>query len=100
MRLPQGRGDLSGKVGNFSSANGLKQAGRKWHWLLVNWLVEELQMEQCKDEPCVFRKKVGDEISLVVGVHVDDMIVSGEHDVCDQFFKQLRERPREKTERT
>ena len=49
-------------------------------------------MEQCKAEPCVFRKKVGDEISLMAGVHVDDIIVSGEHDVCDQFFKQLRER--------
>ena len=49
-------------------------------------------MEQFKVEPCVFRKKVGDEISLMVGVHVDDIIVSGEHDVCDQFFKQLRER--------
>ena len=71
---------------------GLKQAGREWHLLLVNWLVEELQMEQCKAEPCVFRKKVGDEISLIVGVHVDDIIVSGEHDVRNQFFKQFRGR--------
>ena len=49
-------------------------------------------MEQCKAEPCVSRKKVGDEISLMVGVHVDDILVSGKHDVCDQFFKQPRER--------
>ena len=28
----------------------------------------------------------------MVGVHVDDIIVSGEHDVCHQFFNQLRER--------
>ena len=27
----------------------------------------------------------------MVGVHVDDIIVSGEHDMCDQFFKQLPE---------
>ena len=81
MRLPQGCGDLSGKVVKLlKSQYGLKQAGREWHLLLVNWLVEELQMEQCKAEPCVFRNKVG------------DIIVSGEHDVCDQFFKQLRER--------
>ena len=37
-------------------------------------------------------RRLGDEISLMVGVHVDDIIFSGEHDVCDQFFKQLRER--------
>ena len=94
MRLPQGCGDLSGKVVKLLKCQyGLKQAGREWHLLLVNWLMEELQMEQCKAEQCVFRKKVGDEISLMVGVHVDDIIVSGAHDVCDQFFKQLREKP-------
>ena len=49
-------------------------------------------MKQCKAEPCVFRKRASDEISLTVGVHVDDIIVSDDHDVCDQVFKQLRER--------
>ena len=71
---------------------GLKQASREWHLLLVNWLVEELQIKQCKAEPCVLRKKVGDEISFMVGVHVGDIIVSGERDVYDQFSKQLRKR--------
>ena len=52
MRLPQGCGDLSGKVVKLLKCQyGLKQAGREWHLLLVNWLVEELQMEQCKTEP-------------------------------------------------
>ena len=86
MRLPQGCGDLSGKVVKLLKCQyGLKQAGREWHLMLVNWLVEELQIEQCTAEPCVFRKKVGDEISLMVGVHVDDIIVSGDHDVCISF---------------
>ena len=33
-------------------------------------------MEQCKAESCVFRKKIKHEVSLMVGVHVDDIIVS------------------------
>ena len=44
--------------------------------LLVNWLVEDIGLEQCKAEPCVFRLMVNDKVSLIVGVHVDDIIVS------------------------
>ena len=57
MHLP-GCGELSGKVMRLLMCqNGLKQAGREWHLLLVTWLVEKIGMEQCKAEPCVFRKK-------------------------------------------
>ena len=31
-------------------------------------------------------------VSLIVGVHVDDIIVSGERDLCDDFFGQLKQR--------
>ena len=49
-------------------------------------------MEQCKAEPCVFRKIIKNEVSLMVGVHVDDIIVSGEKYLCDEFFSQLKQR--------
>ena len=49
-------------------------------------------MEQCKAETCVFRKIIRNEVSLMVGVHVDDIIVSGEQDLCDEFFGQLKRR--------
>ena len=49
-------------------------------------------MEQCKAEPCVFCKIIKNEVSLMVGVHVDDIIVSGEKDLCDEFFSQLKQR--------
>ena len=71
---------------------GLKQAGREWHLLLVTWLVEKIGKEQYKAEPCVFRKIVKNEVSLLVGVHVDDIIVSGEQDLCDEFLSQLKQR--------
>ena len=71
---------------------GLKQAGREWHVLLVNWLVEVFGFEQCKAEPCVFRLMVKDKVSLMVGVHVDDIIVSGGKNACDKFFAKLNER--------
>ena len=43
MRLPPGCGELSGKiVWLLKCQYGLKQTGREWHILLVNWLVEEI----------------------------------------------------------
>ena len=93
LRLPPGCGELSGKVVKLLKCQyGLKQAGREWHLLLVTWLVEKIGMEKCKAEPCVFREIVKNEMSLMVGVHVDDIIVSGEQDLCDEFFSQLKQR--------
>ena len=60
--------------------------------LLVNWLVEKIDPEQCKAEPCVFRLVVKDEVSLMVGVQVDDIIVSGGKSACEKFFTKLKER--------
>ena len=39
-----------------------------------------------------FRKIVNDKVLLMVGVHVDDFVVSGESDFCDEFFGELKER--------
>ena len=58
--------------------------------LLATWLEEMVGLEQCKAEPCVFRLLVKDEVSLMVGVHVDDIIVSGGKDACEEFFAQLK----------
>ena len=91
--FPPGCGELSGKVVKLLKCQyDRKQAGREWHLLLVTWLVEKIGMEQCKAEPCVFRKIIKNEVSLMVGVHVDDIIVSGEQDLCDEFFSQLKQR--------
>ena len=49
-------------------------------------------MEQCKAEPCVFRKIIKNGVSVMVRVHVDYIIVSGERDMCDEFFGQLKQR--------
>ena len=92
MRLPPGCGELSGKVVKLLKCQyGLKQAGRESHLLLVAWLVEKVGMEQCKAEKYVFRKVIKNEVSLMVGVHVDDIIVSEEKVLCDEFFSQLKQ---------
>ena len=60
-----------------------------------------MRTEQCKAEPCISRKIFNNKVSLMVGVHVDGIIVSGEQDICDEFFGQLRQRvPVKKTRGT
>ena len=79
MRLPRGCGELSNRVIKLLKCQySLKQAGREWYLLLVNWLVEVMGLEQCKAEPCVFRRMANEKVELMVGVHVDDIIVCGE----------------------
>ena len=98
MHLPLGCGELSGKIVRLLKCQyGLKQAGKEWHLLLVRWLVEMMRMEQCKAEPRIFRKMINNKVSLMVGAYVDDVIVSGEQDMWDEFFDQLRQRFSAKT---
>ena len=70
--------------------NKFKQAGKEWHLLQVTWLIEKIGLEQCKAKPCVFRKIIKHEVSLMVGVHIDDIILSGGQYICDEFFGQLK----------
>ena len=32
-----------------------------------------MRMEQCKAEPCIFRKTINNKVSLMVGAYVDDI---------------------------
>ena len=59
--------------------------------MLANWL-EDVGLEQCKAESCVFRMLVKDKVSLMVELHVGDIIVSGGKDACEKFFAQLKKR--------
>ena len=46
MRLPPGCGELSNRVVKLLKCQyDLKQAGREWHLLVVNWLVEVMGLE-------------------------------------------------------
>ena len=93
MRLPPGCGELSGKAMKLLKCqHGLKQGDKKCHLLLVTWLVEKIGMAQGKTEPRVFHKIFKNEVSLMARVHVDYIIVSGELDMCDELFDQLKQR--------
>ena len=92
MRLPQGCGSLSGKIVRLEKAlYGLKQSGLLWNGLLVEKLVMKHGMEQCKTDPCVFRKMRDNKLVMILAVHVDDIAVAGVSDEIEELEKVLNE---------
>ena len=90
MKLPDGCEDKSGEIVKLNKAvYGLKQAGRQWSLRLTHVLVEKVEMEQCKADPCVFRLRIDGETTMILCVHVDDIIVAGESEVCDALYASL-----------
>ena len=92
-RLPAGCEDMSGEVVLLQrGVYGLRQAGRQRSLRLSRVLLQKISMEQSKTDPCVFRQMVDGEVTLIVCVHVDDLVVTGkDKDTFDAFYAQLNE---------
>ena len=73
MSPPKGY-EVEGKVWRLKkSLYGLKQSGRNWHHLLHDYLVK-LDFVQSSGDPCLYIKRNGDEV-LILLVWVDDIIL-------------------------
>ena len=68
---------------------GIKQAERQCSAVLCQPLVDEHVMEQCRADPRVYRKIVEEMVKLILVVHVDDILVSGEKKACDELHNTL-----------
>ena len=92
MKLPYGCGERTGKVVKLDRAlYGIKQVGRQWSAVLCQTLVDEHGMEQCRDDPFVYRKIVERVVKLILVVRVDDILVSGKKEACEELHHTLNE---------
>ncbi|KAL8107456.1 hypothetical protein AgCh_024022 [Apium graveolens] len=64
---------------------GLKQVPRAWYARLNKYL-ESLGFEKCPHEHAVYTKREGDE-ALVIGVYVDDLLITGMNATIIEKFK-------------
>ena len=101
MKVPKGMAvkekemkDLNAKTPNDlalllkKSLYGLKQAGRLWSKLLDSKL-RQSGYQQCTTDMCLYFKYKG-KTCTVVGVYVDDLLVTGtEQSAVDEFFKDM-----------
>lgn len=68
---------------------GLRQAPRAWNAKLDQTLAA-LKFEKCPSESAIYRERKGDSL-LVVGVYVDDLVITGDKaSDIDQFKKQMK----------
>jgi len=68
---------------------GLRQAPRAWNNKL-NRVLKELKFEKCSKEPSVYRKVMGENITLLVAVYVDDLFVTGTNTkIIDDFKREM-----------
>ena len=89
LRLPKGRGDLSGKVLRLNkSLYRLKQASRTWHAHLTTCL-KRLGFEQIMTDVCVFRLIKDGRVAITAVVHVDDIFAVGQKERCDRLWVDL-----------
>ena len=92
MKLPGGCGEKSRKTTKLERAiYGLKQSGRKWDHLCADTLIE-YGFEQCKADPCVFRKVVDGAVVMIVGIYVDDLLIGGSEENCESLLASLNKK--------
>ena len=55
-------------------------------------LLQKIGMDRSKADPCVFRKVVDGEVTLIVCVYVDDLAITTKNkEAFDRFYAKLKE---------
>ena len=70
---------------------GLKQSGREWGFEAANALIAN-GYEQCRADPCVFRKIVDEKVVGLLVIYVDDIMVVASQQERDELLASLRKR--------
>ena len=79
MKLPGGCSEKTRKTTKLE---------RKWGHLCADTLIEH-GFEQCKADPCVFRKVADGAVVMIVGVYVDDLLIGGSEEDCESLLASL-----------
>ena len=91
MKLPAGCEQNSGKIVKLNrSIYGLKQASRNWHKKFTDFLKDQ-KFSISQADPCLFYKKIGD-TQIILGLYVDDILISGPRKESDILAKVLASR--------
>ena len=66
-------------------------SGHKWGHLCPDTLIAD-EFEQCKADPCIFRKIADGVVVMMVGVHVDDLLIGGSEGDCESLLASLNKK--------
>ncbi|CAB1115659.1 unnamed protein product [Ectocarpus sp. CCAP 1310/34] len=92
LRLPDGCGVWTGKAVKVERAlYGLKQSGREWGFEAADALISN-GYEQCRVDPCIFRKVVDGEVVGLIVIYVDDIMLSATEEEREELLASLQKR--------
>lgn len=67
---------------------GLRQSGRQWYQTISNFIISN-GFIQLISEPCIFYKSYNNVISCLIGIYVDDMIITGTNKEIKEFINNI-----------
>jgi len=70
---------------------GLKQAGRQW-FLTISKFLRENGYTQLSSEPCIFKKVINNKLVGLIGLYVDDMMITGNNREIRNIISKLKKR--------
>ncbi|KAJ9551621.1 hypothetical protein OSB04_015666 [Centaurea solstitialis] len=82
--VKKGREDLVYKL--IKALYGLRQAPRTWN-IKLDGILKEMKFQRCMQEQAVYRRRIGADL-ILVGVYVDDLVVTGSSINVISKFKQ------------
>ncbi|CAB1106624.1 unnamed protein product [Ectocarpus sp. CCAP 1310/34] len=90
LRLPDGCGVWTGKAVKVERAlYGLKQSGREWGFEAADALISN-GYEQCRVDPCIFRKVVDGEVVGLIVIYVDDIMLCATEEEREELLASLQ----------
>ena len=68
---------------------GLKQSGRQWNILFTDFLKNN-NFIQIISEPCIFKKMEGGIMVCLIGIYVDDLLITGINNNIHDIIKKIK----------
>lgn len=80
VTIPQGDPNFGRGYWKLNKAlYGLRQSGRQWNLTITNFLIKN-GYTQLISEKCIFKKIKNNKLICIIGLYVDDMVITGEED--------------------
>ena len=68
---------------------GLRQSGRQWNITITNFLIKN-GYTQLISEKCIFKKIIENKLVCIIGLYVDDMIITGENYEINEIINIIK----------
>ena len=73
----------------YKALYGLKQSGHQRNRMILKFLIKN-EYKQLKSEQCIFIKENKNKLTIIIGIYVDDMIITGIENETNKIIKRIK----------